>query len=55
MAFIKDRFEGLDQRRLHSRKIYTHETCATDTDNVKLVFKIVRDILIKSAMAGLFG
>lgn len=55
VAFIKARFEGLDQRRAHTRKIYTHETCATDTDNVKRVFEVVRDTLLRNLLGAVFG
>jgi len=33
------------------REIYPHTTCATDTENVKVVFKAVRETLINKSMA----
>ena len=55
VEFIKERFEGLDQRRAHTRVIKLHETCATDTGNVKVVFADVDNFLMNKNLAGVFG
>jgi GTPase SAR1 family protein len=34
-----------------AKKIYTHITCATDTDNVTAVFDAVKDIIIRNSLA----
>ena len=53
-AFIEEEFEGLN----HNTKshIYTHFTCATDTDQIRSVFVAVTDMLIKDMLelCGLF-
>jgi len=40
-----------------SKLIYTHITCATDTNNMKVVFEAVKDIVIRAALndVGLLG
>jgi guanine nucleotide-binding protein G(i) subunit alpha len=40
-----------------NKLIYTHVTCATDTDNMKVVFEAVKDIVIRAALndVGLLG
>jgi len=43
--FIKNQFEGLNQRVNH-KKIYSYLTCATDTNNITLVFDTVKEIII---------
>jgi hypothetical protein len=42
------KFKKLNRRT--GREIYTHTTCATDTENVKKVFVAVKDTLISKAM-----
>jgi len=46
--FVKGQFEA----RHHESEtdIYTHITCATDTDHIRVVFGIVRDIVIKEGL-----
>nr|XP_046231274.1 guanine nucleotide-binding protein subunit alpha-14-like [Scatophagus argus] len=34
-----------DQHREHHKPLYTHFTCATDTENIRVVFKAVKDTL----------
>jgi len=46
--FIQHTFESLN--RCSDKEIYTHITCATDTDNVSHVFNSVKDILIKNSL-----
>jgi guanine nucleotide-binding protein G(i) subunit alpha len=43
-AFIKDKF--LAQNENPKKHIYTHITCATDTDNVQVVFNAVKDVIL---------
>jgi len=43
-AFIKDKF--LAQNEQPKKHIYTHITCATDTDNVQVVFNAVKDVIL---------
>lgn len=44
--------EGMFQARHHEsdRDIYTHATCATDTDHIRVVFGAVKDIVIKEGL-----
>ena len=53
--FIKDYFLSLNKHE-DNRGLYTHVTCATDTENIKVVFNAVQDIVIKEALkkSGLF-
>ena len=37
----------LDRNRTKDKDIYTHITCATDTENVKVVFNASKDIVLK--------
>ena len=54
-AYVQTRFESLDERRAHS-EVYTHLTCATNTENIRLVLDVVADVIIKNIMqeCGLF-
>uniref|UniRef100_A0A452GKV0 Uncharacterized protein n=1 Tax=Gopherus agassizii TaxID=38772 RepID=A0A452GKV0_9SAUR len=54
-AYIKVQFLELNMRR-DVKEIYSHLTCATDTENVKFVFDAVTDIIIKENLkdCGLF-
>jgi len=47
LAFIKHKFVSLNKNP-DKKKIYTHETCATDTRNIKFVFEAVKDIIIQT-------
>jgi GTPase SAR1 family protein len=53
IALIQDTFHAKAKNKL----IYTHITCATDTDNMKVVFEAVKDIVIRAALndVGLLG
>jgi guanine nucleotide-binding protein G(i) subunit alpha len=42
--FIRKKFESLNQKR--SKDVYTHFTCATDSNNIKFVFDVVSDRFI---------
>jgi GTPase SAR1 family protein len=48
VAFIKDKF--LSQNENPKKHIYTHTTCATDTDNVQVVFNAVKDIVLQKIL-----
>ncbi|XP_078066041.1 guanine nucleotide-binding protein G(t) subunit alpha-1 isoform X1 [Mustelus asterias] len=54
-AYIKSQFLELNMRK-DVKEIYSHMTCATDTENVKFVFDAVTDIIIKENLkdCGLF-
>ncbi|RWS14219.1 guanine nucleotide-binding protein G(i) subunit alpha-like isoform X1 [Dinothrombium tinctorium] len=45
-AYIKVKFQNLNKRR-DTKEIYTHFTCATDTNNIQFVFDAVTDVIIK--------
>uniref|UniRef100_A0A7E4V171 Guanine nucleotide-binding protein G(I) subunit alpha n=1 Tax=Panagrellus redivivus TaxID=6233 RepID=A0A7E4V171_PANRE len=55
-AFIQGQFEALNKRKDGQKEIYTHFTCATDTNNIRFVFDAVTDIIIKENLkqCGLF-
>ena len=44
--FIRMKFENLNKRK-DKKEIYTHLTCATDTNNIQFVFDAVTDVIIK--------
>eukprot|EP01127_Copromyxa_protea_P004445 TRINITY_DN14307_c0_g1_i1.p1 TRINITY_DN14307_c0_g1~~TRINITY_DN14307_c0_g1_i1.p1 ORF type:complete len:342 (-),score=30.73 TRINITY_DN14307_c0_g1_i1:47-1072(-) len=46
--FISNKF--LEINKSPERKIYPYMTCATDTDNVKVVFKAVKDTILTAAL-----
>ncbi len=54
-AYIQMKFENLNKRR-ETKEIYTHFTCATDTNNIQFVFDAVTDVIIKNNLkdCGLF-
>jgi len=43
-AFIKDKF--LAQNEQPKKHIYTQITCATDTENIQVVFNAVKDVIL---------
>ncbi|XP_076334934.1 guanine nucleotide-binding protein G(i) subunit alpha-like [Tachypleus tridentatus] len=45
-AYIQMKFETLNRRK-GTKEIYTHFTCATDTNNIQFVFDAVTDVIIK--------
>ena len=55
VAHVKEKFEELNERRF-TKEVYTHLTCATDTNNIQLVFDGVTDVIIKNNLndLGLF-
>jgi hypothetical protein len=48
-SFIRRKL--LEQNTNQLRSIYTHFTCATDTNNIRVVFGAVRDIILSKVMA----
>ena len=46
--FIRLEFEGLNESS--EKDVYTHFTCATDTENVRSVFYVVTDMLVKEML-----
>jgi hypothetical protein len=46
--YMMDQFEG--RNRNPEKQVYTHITCATDTDNVSAVFNAVKDIIIRRSL-----
>lgn len=54
-AYIQVQFENLNKKK-DTKEIYTHFTCATDTNNVQFVFDAVTDVIIKNNLkdCGLF-
>lgn len=51
LTYIKARFNELPNVK---REIYMHETCAIDTKNVEVVFRAVKDIVLKLIMEEAF-
>ena len=49
------KFENLNKRK-DAKEVYTHRTCATDTNNIAFVFDAITDIIIKNNLkeCGLF-
>ncbi|RWS31687.1 guanine nucleotide-binding protein G(i) subunit alpha-like isoform X1 [Leptotrombidium deliense] len=45
-AYIQVKFQNLNKRK-NTKEIYTHFTCATDTNNIQFVFDAVTDVIIK--------
>lgn len=45
--YIRMKFENLNKRK-DQKEIYTHLTCATDTNNIQFVFDAVTDVIIKN-------
>lgn len=48
IAYLKNKFVNLN--RNPDKMIYVHVTCATNTDNIRFVFKAVRDIVIRETL-----
>jgi len=46
--FMKHQFEAKNHN--DEKHVYTHVTCATDTDNVAAVFNAVKDIIIRQSL-----
>jgi len=48
VTFIKDKFLSMNENP--KKHIYTHVTCATDTDNIQVVFNAVKDIILHKVL-----
>eukprot|EP00823_Brevimastigomonas_motovehiculus_P000017 TRINITY_DN1004_c2_g1_i1.p1 TRINITY_DN1004_c2_g1~~TRINITY_DN1004_c2_g1_i1.p1 ORF type:complete len:359 (-),score=68.04 TRINITY_DN1004_c2_g1_i1:653-1729(-) len=46
--YIKDQFESRNRNK--DKQVYTHVTCATDTDNIATVFNAVKDTIIRQSL-----
>ena len=44
MTFMKDKFMALNRNK--AKKVYSHVTCATNTDNIRFVFVAVQNIVL---------
>ena len=53
IQFFTNKFEELNHEE--NREVFTHATCATDTENIKVVDVVVQDIILKSIMKDAFG
>nr|XP_039270828.1 guanine nucleotide-binding protein G(i) subunit alpha-like [Styela clava] len=53
-VFIRRQFEDINNDK-KNREIYTHFTCATDTDNVRFVFDVVSDVIASKIIDSIFG
>jgi guanine nucleotide-binding protein G(o) subunit alpha len=49
-AHIQAQFEA--KNRSTAKEIYTHQTCATDTNNIQFVFDAVTDVIIANNLRG---
>jgi len=47
--YIRNQF--LIRNKNPARRVYSLVTCATDTENVRFVFKTVNDIILKQSLA----
>jgi hypothetical protein len=45
---LQESFESRNRNK--EKQIYTHITCATDTDNIAAVFNAVKDIIIRQSL-----
>jgi len=45
--YIQKQFESKNK---HKKQVYTHLTCATATDNIKMVFNAIKDIIIRAGL-----
>ena len=48
VEFLQEQFEL--RNRNTDKQVYTHVTCATDTDNIGAVFNAVKDIIIRKSL-----
>eukprot|EP01104_Vermistella_antarctica_P021099 TRINITY_DN932_c0_g1_i1.p1 TRINITY_DN932_c0_g1~~TRINITY_DN932_c0_g1_i1.p1 ORF type:complete len:357 (+),score=75.89 TRINITY_DN932_c0_g1_i1:146-1216(+) len=46
--FLKEKFTSLNRNK--AKTIYSHRTCATDTENVRFVFSVVKDIVLRASI-----
>jgi len=48
VEYLKQKFVSLNRNK--QKQIYSHVTCATNTDNVRHVFNAVKDIIIRESL-----
>ena len=48
-AYFLKKFK--DRNKSETKEIYYHITCATDTENVMVVFNACKDVILRSNMA----
>ena len=48
VEYLQEQFEM--KNRNSDKQVYTHVTCATDTDNIGAVFNAVKDIIIRKSL-----
>jgi len=48
VEFLQTQFES--KNRNPDKQVYTHVTCATDTNNIAAVFNAVKDIIIRKSL-----
>ena len=48
IQFFTQKFEDMNEE--DNRSVFTHATCATDTENIKIVDVIVQNIIMKMIM-----
>lgn len=51
-GYIQMKFENLNKRK-DQKQIYTHFTCATDTNNIQFVFDAVTDVIMKNNLSNI--
>ncbi|XP_011505328.1 PREDICTED: guanine nucleotide-binding protein G(i) subunit alpha-like [Ceratosolen solmsi marchali] len=49
-SYIQIKFEDLNKRK-EQKQIYSHFTCATDTNNIQFVFDAVTDVIIQNNLS----
>jgi guanine nucleotide-binding protein subunit alpha len=47
-AFMVEKFDSLNQSQ--EKKVYSHFTCATDTNQIKFVMAAVNDIIVRGSL-----
>lgn len=50
VTYIQSQYES--KNKSSSKEIYTHITCATDTNNIQFVFDAVTDVIIANNLRG---
>ncbi|XP_007553239.1 guanine nucleotide-binding protein G(o) subunit alpha-like [Poecilia latipinna] len=50
IAYIKSQYEG--KNKSPNKEVYSHVTCATDTNNIQFVFDSVTDVIIGTNLRG---
>ena len=48
IQFFTDKFEEMNEEA--NRSVFTHATCATDTENIKIVDVVVQNIILQIIM-----